>query len=160
MISQLTVNGQPMSFDVEDRTFLVDALRDAGLRAANVGCDTTTCGACTVLLDGRPVKACTVLVAQADGAEIATAEGLAAADGRLAPLQESFRRWHALQCGFCTPGMLMAATSLLAEQPHATPEEIRAGIDGNLCRCTGYQNIVAAIVDAQGEPAERGGSAG
>jgi aerobic carbon-monoxide dehydrogenase small subunit len=145
---ELTVNGEPRSDDVEPRLLLVHYLREVlGLRAANVGCDTTSCGACTVLLNGQSVKSCTVLTAQADGAEVVTAEGLAR-DGELHPVQAAFRQEHGLQCGFCTPGMVMAATGLLAENPHPTEAEVRAGLEGNFCRCTGYHNIVRAVLAA------------
>ena len=145
---QVTVNGQERSGDVEPRLLLVHYLRElCGLRAANVGCDTTSCGACTVLLDGRSVKSCTVLAVQANGREIVTAEGLA--DGEEPhPVQRAFRREHGLQCGFCTPGMVMAATGLLAENPRPTEAEVREGLEGNLCRCTGYHNIVRAVLAA------------
>jgi aerobic carbon-monoxide dehydrogenase small subunit len=139
------VNGFSHSFEVEPRELLVFVLRERlGLTGTVVGCDTSSCGACTVLLDGESVKSCTVLGVQADGCEITTIEGLAQ-DGELHPLQESFREHHALQCGYCTSGMVLAAASLLAENPDATRREIREGLDGNLCRCTGYQNIVSAI---------------
>jgi aerobic carbon-monoxide dehydrogenase small subunit len=147
----LTVNGDQVTGDVEDRTLLVHYLRDvAGLTAANVGCDTTSCGACTVLLDGESVKSCTLLAAQADGHEVTTVEGLAGADRKLHPVQQAFHEHHGLQCGFCTPGMVMAVVSLLRENPHPTEEEVRAGLEGNLCRCTGYHNIVRAALAAAG----------
>ncbi len=145
------VNGQPTEGDVEPRTLLVHYLREhLGLTGTNVGCDTTSCGACTVLLDGVSVKSCTVLAVQADGAEVVTIEGLAGDEG-MHPMQEAFHRNHALQCGFCTPGMVMAAVSLLDELEEVTEESVRSGIEGNLCRCTGYHNIVAAIMDAAAE---------
>jgi aerobic carbon-monoxide dehydrogenase small subunit len=145
---QLTVNGEERSDDVEPRLLLVHYLRDVlGLRAANVGCDTTSCGACTVLLDGQSVKACTMLTVQAAGQDVTTAEGLAR-DGDLHPVQAAFRQEHGLQCGFCTPGMVMAATGLLAENPHPTETEVREGLEGNFCRCTGYHNIVRAVLAA------------
>ena len=145
---QLTVNGEERSDDVEPRLLLVHYLREmAGLRAANVGCDTTSCGACTVLLNGKSVKSCTVLTMQADGQDVTTAEGLAR-DGELHPVQAAFRQEHGLQCGFCTPGMVMAATGLLAENPHPTETEVREGLEGNFCRCTGYHNIVRAVLAA------------
>jgi carbon-monoxide dehydrogenase small subunit len=145
----ITVNGEQIQDDVEDRTLLVHFLRDvANLTATNIGCDTTSCGACTVLLDGESAKSCTVLAAQADGAEVTTAEGLAAADGTLHPMQRAFQAEHGLQCGFCTPGMVMAAVSLLEENPHPTEEQVRTGLEGNLCRCTGYHNIVRAVLAA------------
>jgi aerobic carbon-monoxide dehydrogenase small subunit len=145
---KLTVNGEPRSADVEPRLLLVHYLREhLGLRAANVGCDTTSCGACTVLLDGKSVKSCTVLTVQAAGQQVITAEGLGAGD-ELHPVQAAFRQEHGLQCGFCTPGMVVAATALLAENPHPTETEVREGLEGNLCRCTGYHNIVRAVLAA------------
>jgi carbon-monoxide dehydrogenase small subunit len=145
---QLTVNGKERSDEVEPRLLLVHYLRDVlGLRAANVGCDTTSCGACTVLLNGESVKSCTVLTAQADGQDVITAEGLARGDD-LHPVQAAFRQEHGLQCGFCTPGMVMAATGMLAENPHPTETEVREGLEGNFCRCTGYHNIVRAVLAA------------
>jgi aerobic carbon-monoxide dehydrogenase small subunit len=145
---ELTVNGQRRSSDVEPRLLLVHYLRDVcGLRAAKVGCDTTSCGACTVLLDGKSVKSCTVLTVQAAGGQVSTAEGLASGDG-LHPVQEAFRREHGLQCGFCTPGMVMAAAGLLADSPRLTEPEVREGLKGNYCRCTGYHNIVRAVLAA------------
>ena len=145
----MTVNGATVGAEVEDRTLLVHFLRDvAGLTATNVGCDTTSCGACTVLLDGQSVKSCTVLAAQADGREVTTVEGLAAGDGQLHPVQRAFQAEHGLQCGFCTPGMVMATVSLLAENPRPTEEQVRTGLEGNLCRCTGYHNIVRAVLAA------------
>lgn len=150
---ELTVNGEPRSDDVEPRLLLVHYLREVcGLRAANVGCDTTSCGACTVLVNGESVKSCTMLVAQAAGQEITTAEGLAPV-GELHPVQAAFRAEHGLQCGFCTPGMVMAAVSLLAENPKPTEQEVREGLEGNLCRCTGYHNIVRAVLAAAGSAA-------
>ena len=148
----VTVNGGQVSAEVPDRTLLVHFLRDvAGLTATNVGCDTTSCGACTVLLDGRSVKSCTVLAAQADGREVTTLEGLAGGDGGLHPMQRAFRAEHGLQCGFCTPGMVMAAVSLLEENPSPTEDEVRSALEGNLCRCTGYHNIVRAVLAAAAE---------
>jgi aerobic carbon-monoxide dehydrogenase small subunit len=145
---ELTVNGVPRSDDVEPRLLLVHYLREVcGLRAANIGCDTTSCGACTVLLNGESVKSCTVLTAQANGQQVTTAEGLAP-NGGLHPVQQAFRAEHGLQCGFCTPGMVMAAVSLLAENPNPTEQEVREGLEGNLCRCTGYHNIVRAVLAA------------
>ncbi len=155
----ITVNGQARSDEVEPRLLLVHYLRDVcGLRATNVGCDTTSCGACTVLVDGESVKSCTVLAAASDGASVTTLEGLTAergagADG-LHPVQAAFRAEHGLQCGFCTPGMVMAAVGLLDENPHPTEAEVRAGLEGNLCRCTGYHNIVRAVLAAAGEEAQ------
>ncbi|HUC57005.1 MAG TPA: (2Fe-2S)-binding protein [Streptosporangiaceae bacterium] len=148
---ELTVNGEARSDEIEPRLLLVHYVRDiCGLKAANVGCDTTSCGACTVLLNGESVKSCTVLAAQAAGAGITTAEGLAA-NGELHPVQAAFRAEHGLQCGFCTPGMVMATVSLLAENPNPTEEEVRQGLEGNLCRCTGYHNIVRAVLAAAAE---------
>jgi aerobic carbon-monoxide dehydrogenase small subunit len=145
---ELTVNGEKRSDDVEPRLLLVHYLREMlGLRAANVGCDTTSCGACTVLLDGKSVKSCTVLAVQANRHEVTTAEGLSTG-GELHPVQEAFRQHHGLQCGFCTPGMVMATVGLLAENPHPTEEQVREGLEGNLCRCTGYHNIVRAVLAA------------
>ena len=144
----LTVNGEPRSDDVEPRLLLVHYLRETlGLRAANVGCDTTSCGACTVLLDGKSVKSCTVLTVQAAGQQVTTAEGLGTA-AQLHPVQTAFRAEHGLQCGFCTPGMVMATVGLLSENPHPTETEVREGLEGNLCRCTGYHNIVRAVLAA------------
>src|SRR5207247_3614580 len=144
----LTVNGTNINADVEDRMLLVHFLRDvADLTATNVGCDTTSCGACTVLLDGESVKSCTVLAGQASGHEITTVEGLAQ-DGEMHPVQRAFHTEHGLQCGFCTPGMVMAIVSLLKENPHPTEEQVRNGLEGNLCRCTGYHNIVRAALAA------------
>ena len=146
---KLTVNGVVRSDEVEPRLLLVHYLREvAGLRAANVGCDTTSCGACTVLLNGESVKSCTVLAVQANGQEVTTAEGLVSPDGEMSPVQQAFREQHGLQCGFCTPGMVMAATSLLKENPHPTEQEVREGLEGNFCRCTGYHNIVRAVLAA------------
>ena len=147
---KLTVNGATRSDEVEPRLLLVHYLREVlGLRAANVGCDTTSCGACTVLLNGESVKSCTVLTAQANGQEVVTAEGLVSPDtGEMSPVQKAFRQEHGLQCGFCTPGMVMAATSLLKENPHPTEQEVREGLEGNFCRCTGYHNIVRAVLAA------------
>ena len=140
-----TVNGQRRESEVEARTLLVHWLRDGlGLTGTHIGCDTTNCGACTVHLDGESVKSCTVLAAQADAAEITTIEGLAS-DGGLHPLQEAFWEKHGLQCGYCTPGMIMAAADLLQRNPDPSEEEIRHGLEGNLCRCTGYHNIVEAV---------------
>jgi carbon-monoxide dehydrogenase small subunit len=145
----VSVNGTPHAANVEPRTLLVYYLREhLGLTGTNVGCDTSSCGACTVLVDGESVKSCTMLAAQADGREVTTIEGMAAADGTMHPLQDAFHRNHGLQCGFCTPGMIMAAASYLQENPAPTEEEVREALEGNLCRCTGYQNIVASILDA------------
>jgi carbon-monoxide dehydrogenase small subunit len=145
----ITVNGEQRSDEVEPRLLLIHYLRDVcGLRATNVGCDTTSCGACTVHIDGESVKSCTVLAVQADGAQVTTVEGLAGADGELHPVQAAFRAEHGLQCGFCTPGMVMAAAALLTENPSPTEAQVRAGLEGNLCRCTGYHNIVRAVLAA------------
>jgi carbon-monoxide dehydrogenase small subunit len=144
----VTVNGTRREAEVEPRQLLVYFLREGlGLTGTNVGCDTTTCGACTVLLDGKSVKSCTVLAVQADGREVTTIEGLAA-DGELHPLQRAFHEHHALQCGYCTPGMIMAAVGLLDSDGDLSDEAIRHGLEGNLCRCTGYHNIVKAIQSA------------
>jgi carbon-monoxide dehydrogenase small subunit len=141
----LTVNGERREADVEPRLLLVQFLRDElGLTGTNVGCDTSSCGACTVLLDGESVKSCTAFAVQADGCEVTTIEGLAQGD-ELHPVQQAFHEQHALQCGYCTPGFVMAAVSLLREQPDPSEEEIRRGLEGNLCRCTGYHNIVKAV---------------
>jgi aerobic carbon-monoxide dehydrogenase small subunit len=146
---RLTVNGSAHELEVEPRRLLVHALRDdLGLTGTHVGCDTSNCGACTVHLDGRPVKSCTVLAVQADGATVTTIEGMAGADGELHPIQEAFWNDHGLQCGYCTPGMIMAAAGLLAENPNPTEDEVRHALEGNLCRCTGYHNIVKAVLDA------------
>ena len=147
---ELTVNGERREADVEARLLLVHWLRDhLGLTGTHVGCDTTNCGACTVHMDGDAVKSCTILTAQADGAEVTTIEGLSTGDG-LHPVQAAFMDKHALQCGFCTPGMIMAAADLLARNPNPSDEEIRHGLEGNLCRCTGYHNIVEAVKAAAG----------
>lgn len=144
----LRVNGRPVQLEVEPRLLLVHLLRDVlGLTGTHVGCDTSHCGACTVLLDGQAVKSCTVLAVQADGAEVLTIEGLAR-DGQLHPLQRAFWQEHGLQCGFCTPGMIMAAYALLQEEPDPDETTIRHALEGNLCRCTGYQNIVRAVQTA------------
>ena len=143
---ETTVNGQRYSADVESRTLLVHYLRDhLDLTGTNIGCDTSSCGACTVLIDGESVKSCTVLAAQARGESITTIEGMADDDG-LHPMQQAFMECHGLQCGYCTPGMVMAATSLLAENPSPTEAEVREGLEGNLCRCTGYHNIVKSVL--------------
>ncbi len=144
----LTVNGTAQAHDVEPRLLLVHYLREVvGLTGTNVGCDTSSCGACTILVNGESVKSCTMLAVQADGADITTIEGLAN-DGQLHPMQEAFREHHGLQCGYCTPGMVMAAVSLLKEHPHPSEAEVREGLEGNLCRCTGYHNIVEAVLAA------------
>jgi carbon-monoxide dehydrogenase small subunit len=146
----ITVNGVRRELEVEPRQLLVYALREQlALTGTNIGCDTTSCGACTVHLDGESVKSCTVLAVQADGHEVTTIEGLAS-NGDLHPMQDAFRANHALQCGYCTPGMIMAATSLLEEHPTPSDDEIRHGLEGNLCRCTGYQNIVKAVQSVAG----------
>ena len=142
------VNGQTHEHEVEPRLLLVQYLRETvGLTGTNIGCDTSSCGACTVLVGGESVKSCTMLAAQADGLDITTIEGLASGD-QMHPMQEAFRENHALQCGYCTPGMVMAAVSLLAENPHPTEAQVREGLEGNLCRCTGYHNIVQAVLSA------------
>ena len=142
----LTINGTEHTIDVEPRLLLVHAIRDViGLTGTHVGCDTSQCGSCTVLLNGEAVKSCSMLAAQADGQEIETVEGLAAADGELHPIQQAFAEKHGLQCGFCTPGMLMMSKALLNENPNPSRDEIRHALAGNMCRCTGYQNIVLAI---------------
>jgi carbon-monoxide dehydrogenase small subunit len=147
----VTVNGERRRADVEARLLLVHWLRDElGLTGTHVGCDTTNCGACTVHMNGEAVKSCTVLTAQADGAEVTTIEGLSGDGGGLHPVQEAFMDKHGLQCGFCTPGMIMAAADLLARNPNPSDEEIRHGLEGNLCRCTGYHNIVEAVKSAAG----------
>jgi aerobic carbon-monoxide dehydrogenase small subunit len=147
----VTVNGTTETHDVETRMLLVYYLREVlGLTGTNVGCDTTSCGACTVLLNGESVKSCTMLAAQADGEEITTIEGMASPDGTLHPIQEAFREHHGLQCGFCTPGMVMAIASFLKEHPNPTEAEVRVGLEGNLCRCTGYHNIVQAALAVAG----------
>jgi carbon-monoxide dehydrogenase small subunit len=144
----VTVNGELREADVEPRTLLVYFLRESlGLTGTNVGCDTTSCGACTVHLDGESVKSCNVLAVQADGREVVTIEGMAS-NGEMHPLQDAFHRNHGLQCGYCTPGMLMAAASYLKENPDPTEEQVRESLEGNLCRCTGYHNIVKSILDA------------
>ena len=145
----ITVNGQEESHDVEPRQLLVHFIRDTvGLTGTNIGCDTSSCGACTILLEGESVKSCTVLAVQADGASLTTIEGLAEADGTLHPVQRAFHENHGLQCGYCTPGMVMAAVSLIEEQPGLTERGVREGLEGNLCRCTGYHNIVKAVLAA------------
>jgi len=141
----IVVNGERREADVEPRQLLAYFLRDQlKLKGTNIGCDTSSCGACTVLLDGESAKSCTVLAVQADGCEVTTIEGLAQ-DGKLHPVQQAFHELHGLQCGYCTPGFVMASVSLLAENPHPTEDEIRQGLEGNLCRCTGYHNIVKAV---------------
>ena len=147
----LTVNGTQRSLEVEPRTLLVHALRDdLGLTGTNIGCDSSSCGACTVLVDGQSAKSCTMFAVQADGADITTIEGVAGADGTLHPMQQAFHEHHALQCGYCTPGMVIAAISLVEEYPGLDEDGVRHGLEGNLCRCTGYQNIVDAVLAAAG----------
>jgi aerobic carbon-monoxide dehydrogenase small subunit len=146
----ITVNGVRREADVEPRMLLVDFLRDhLGLTGTKIACDTSQCGSCTIHLDGRAVKSCTVLAVQADGGEVTTIEGLAS-NGSLHAVQEAFHETHGLQCGFCTPGMIMATVALLEESPDPSDEEIRHGLEGNLCRCTGYENIVRAVHEAAG----------
>ena len=143
----LTVNGERVTQSVEPQTLLVEFIRETlKLTGTHVGCDTSQCGACTVHLDGKAIKSCTMLAVQADGAAITTIEGLAP-EGQLNPMQQAFRDNHGLQCGFCTPGMVMRAMALVAENPNPTEDEVRHGLEGNICRCTGYQNIVAAVLD-------------
>jgi aerobic carbon-monoxide dehydrogenase small subunit len=146
----VTVNGESREADVEPRLLLVHYLRDTlGLTGTHIGCDTSNCGACTVLLDGESAKSCTVLAVQADGSTVKTIEGMAeGANGALHPLQEAFWEHHGLQCGYCTPGMIMAAADLLERNPNPSEEEVRHGLEGNLCRCTGYHNIVKAVMAA------------
>ena len=142
---RIKINGSDMEAEVEPRLLLVHCIRDVfGLTGTHIGCDTTHCGACTVHLDGKPIKSCTLFAVQADGCEITTVEGLEQ-DGKLHPVQEGFWQEHGLQCGFCTPGMMMTSVALLEEKPNPTEEEIRLAISGNLCRCTGYMNIVKSI---------------
>ncbi len=149
---QVTVNGKKHTSEVEPRTLLVQYVREVlELTGTNIGCDTSSCGACSLHIDGEAVKSCTVLAVQADGANITTIEGMAAADGTLHPMQQAFMENHGLQCGYCTPGMVMAATSLLKEIPNPTEEEVRIGLEGNLCRCTGYHNIGKAVLAAAGK---------
>jgi carbon-monoxide dehydrogenase small subunit len=145
----VTINGQEHTHDVEPRTLLVHYIREhAGLTGTNIGCDTSSCGACSIHLNGEAVKSCTLLAVQADGDEIRTIEGMAADDGTLHPMQQAFMENHGLQCGYCTPGMVMAATSLLDENANPTEDEVRIGLEGNLCRCTGYHNIVKSVLAA------------
>jgi len=142
----LTVNGKPASAEVEERTLLVNFIRDSlRMTGTHIGCDTAQCGACTIHMNGRAVKSCNMLAMQAEGADIVTIEGLAKPDGTLHPMQEAFRQHHGLQCGFCTPGMVMSAIDLVKNFPNPSEEQIREQLDGNLCRCTGYHNIVKAI---------------
>jgi carbon-monoxide dehydrogenase small subunit len=145
----ITVNGVKHTAAVEPRTLLVHFVREQlGLTGTNIGCDTSSCGACSLHLNGEAVKSCTILAVQADGAEVTTIEGMASADGTLHPMQQAFMENHGLQCGYCTPGMVMAATSLLKENPNPTEEDVRLGLEGNLCRCTGYHNIVQSVLAA------------
>jgi len=147
VLLSVEVNGTRRQHEVEPRLLLVQYLRETlGLTGTNIGCDTSSCGACTVLLNGESVKSCTLLAVQADETEIVTIEGLGGSDGTLHPVQEAFREHHALQCGYCTPGMVMAAVSLLAEEEHLDERGVREGLEGNLCRCTGYHNIVKAVL--------------
>ena len=152
----VTINGKPHEADVESRLLFVHFLREnLNMTGTHIGCDTTSCGACTVIFNGKPVKSCTVLAVQADGAEVRTVEGLAQ-NGKLSPVQEGFHEKHGLQCGFCTPGMMMTSSALLEQNPHPTEDEIRHAISGNLCRCTGYMNIVKAVQYAADKMAEGG----
>jgi aerobic carbon-monoxide dehydrogenase small subunit len=153
---QLTVNGKARSAEIEPRTSLVEWLRDElGLTGTHIGCHTSQCGACTVHMDGRAVKSCSVLAVQAEGSKLTTIEGLADATGRLHPLQQAFIDCHGLQCGYCTPGMIMAAAELLAREAAPTDQQIMAALEGNFCRCTGYVNIIAAVRNAAGVLAAR-----
>ena len=148
----MNVNGMPVTGRVEGRTLLVDFLRDdLQLTGTHVGCDTSQCGACTVHVNGLSVKACTIFAMEAEGAEVVTIEGMANADGSLSPLQQAFQDHHGLQCGFCTPGMVMSAAMLLKENPKPSQEDVRSYLEGNICRCTGYHNIVKAIMAASGQ---------
>ncbi|MDX2379897.1 MAG: (2Fe-2S)-binding protein [Acidimicrobiia bacterium] len=145
----ITINGTQHTYDVEPRTLLVHYIREhAGLTGTNIGCDTSSCGACSIHLDGEAVKSCTVLAVQADGQEVRTIEGMADADGTLHPMQQAFMENHGLQCGYCTPGRVRAATSLLEENADPSEAEVRIGLEGNLCRCTGYHNIVKSVLAA------------
>jgi len=151
----MTVNGKPASGDVEGRTLLVEFLRETlDLTGTHVGCDTSQCGACVVHVNGKAVKSCTMFAAEAEGAEVLTIESVAAPDGTLDTVQEAFHQHHGLQCGFCTPGMVMSAKALLAENPKPTEAEVRDYLEGNICRCTGYHNIVKAIMAASGQDVE------
>jgi carbon-monoxide dehydrogenase small subunit len=159
VLISVEVNGSRHRHEVEARLLLVQYLRETlGLTGTNIGCDTSSCGACTVLLNGESVKSCTLLAAQADEAEIVTIEGLGGLDGALHPVQEAFREHHALQCGYCTPGMVMAAVSLLAEEDQLDERGVREGLEGNLCRCTGYHNIVKAVLACAGDREKLTGS--
>ena len=153
---KMTVNGKPASGQIEGRTLLVEFLREnLGLTGTHVGCDTSQCGSCVVHVDGKAIKACTMFAAEAEGAEVKTIEGMAEADGTLHPIQQAFQDHHGLQCGFCTPGMVMSAAALLADNPTPTEAEVRDYLEGNLCRCTGYHNIVKAILAASGQDVSR-----
>ncbi|NCQ23224.1 MAG: carbon monoxide dehydrogenase [Rhodobacteraceae bacterium CG17_big_fil_post_rev_8_21_14_2_50_63_15] len=153
---KMTVNGKPASGQIEGRTLLVEFLRETlGLTGTHVGCDTSQCGACVVHVDGKAVKSCTMFAAEAEGAEVRTIEGMAEPDGTLHPIQQAFQDHHGLQCGFCTPGMVMSAAALLAENPTPTEAEVRDYLEGNICRCTGYHNIVKAILAASGQDVSR-----
>ncbi len=148
----MTVNGKPVSAKVEGRTLLVQYLREgSGLTGTHVGCDTSQCGACVVHVDGKPVKSCTVFAMDVAGADVKTIEGMANADGSLGTLQQAFQDHHGLQCGFCTPGMVMSSAALLAENPKPTEAEVRHYLEGNICRCTGYHNIIKAVLSASGQ---------
>ncbi len=148
----MNVNGKPVSGEVEGRTLLSGFLREGlGLTGTHIGCDTSQCGACVVHVDGRAVKACTIFALEAEGAEVTTIEGMANADGSLGTIQQAFQDYHGLQCGFCTPGMVMSAAALLQENPKPSEAEVRDYLDGNICRCTGYHNIVKAIMAASGQ---------
>lgn len=151
----VTVNGTAHTNDVEPRQLLVYYLRETlGLTGTNIGCDTSSCGACTLLVDGESVKSCTMLAVQADGRELTTIEGLAPSADELHPMQQAFMEQHGLQCGYCTPGMVLAAVSFLEENPKPTEREVRLGLEGNLCRCTGYHNIVKSVLAASGQPVD------
>ncbi|EAQ27146.1 (2Fe-2S)-binding protein [Roseovarius sp. 217] len=153
---KMTVNGKPASGQIEGRTLLVEFLRETlGLTGTHVGCDTSQCGACVVHVDGKAVKSCTMFAAEAEGAEITTIEAMAEPDGTLHPIQQAFQDHHGLQCGFCTPGMVMSAAALLAENSTPTETEVRDYLEGNICRCTGYHNIVKAILAASGQDVSR-----
>lgn len=145
----ITINGKQHTNDVEPRTLLVQYIREqVGLTGTNIGCDTSSCGACSIHMNGEAVKSCTILAVQADGQDITTIEGMASEDGTLHPMQQAFMENHGLQCGYCTPGMVMAASSLVADNPSITEQEVRVGLEGNLCRCTGYHNIVKSVLAA------------
>jgi carbon-monoxide dehydrogenase small subunit len=151
----VTINGKPCAGEVEPRLLLIHYLREVvGLTGPHIGCETSICGACTVMLDGKAVKSCAMFAVQADGREVLTIEGLAAADGKLDAVQEAFWNEHGLQCGFCTPGMILSAKQLLSDHPNPTDQEIRHGLEGNLCRCTGYQHIVNAVKSAAAKAGE------